>query len=72
MDGIVTRKVEPTTPLEVEYALTPLGRSLLKPIGALAARAAENRITVSEARAKFDKRRESTTAQQGGLQAKTR
>src|SRR6202000_103925 len=48
-DGIVTRKVEPTTPPRVEYALTPLGRSLLKPVRALAAWADENRIAVSEA-----------------------
>ena len=56
-DGIVTRTVEPTTPPSVEYALTPLGRSLLKPIRALAAWAHQNRVAVSEARASFDKER---------------
>jgi DNA-binding HxlR family transcriptional regulator len=55
-DGIVTRTVEPTTPPSVEYALTPLGRSLLKPIEALAAWARENRVAVSEARATFIER----------------
>jgi DNA-binding HxlR family transcriptional regulator len=58
-DGIVTRTVEPTTPPSVEYALTPLGRSLLKPIGALAAWAEQNRAAISQARANFDRARES-------------
>jgi DNA-binding HxlR family transcriptional regulator len=64
-DGIVTRTVEPTTPPSVEYALTPLGRSLLKPIRALAAWADENRLAVSEARVKFDKGQESAHAKAG-------
>jgi DNA-binding HxlR family transcriptional regulator len=55
-DGIVTRTVGPTTPPSVEYALTPLGRSLLKPIEALAAWARENQVAVSEARATFSQR----------------
>jgi DNA-binding HxlR family transcriptional regulator len=58
-DGIVTRTVEPTTPPSVEYALTPLGRSLLKPIGALAAWAEQNRAAISQARANFDRARKS-------------
>ena len=57
-DGIVTRTVEPTTPPSVEYALTPLGRSLLKPIRALAAWAEQNRTAIAEARANFDNARE--------------
>ena len=57
-DGIVTRTVEPTTPPSVEYALTPLGRSLLKPIRALAAWAEQNRTAIAEARANFDKAHE--------------
>ena len=58
-DGIVTLTVEPTTPPSVEYALTPLGRSLLDQIRALATWAEENRMAISEARARFDKARES-------------
>ncbi|HEY0683013.1 MAG TPA: helix-turn-helix domain-containing protein [Steroidobacter sp.] len=36
-DGLVTRKVLPTTPIGVEYAITPLGHSLRQPFEALCA-----------------------------------
>jgi DNA-binding HxlR family transcriptional regulator len=36
-DGLVRRTVYATTPPSVEYALTPLGRTLTEPLGALAA-----------------------------------
>ena len=35
-DGMVARTVHPTVPPQVEYALTPLGRSLAGPVMALA------------------------------------
>lgn len=35
-DNLVTRTVHPTVPPSVEYDLTPLGRSLLEPVSALA------------------------------------
>nr|WP_292837638.1 helix-turn-helix domain-containing protein [Mesorhizobium sp.] len=53
-DGLVTRTVKPTTPPEVEYALTALGRSIAGPIGALGAWAAENRDHMRAARNAFD------------------
>ncbi|MDE2029366.1 MAG: helix-turn-helix transcriptional regulator, partial [Alphaproteobacteria bacterium] len=34
-DGILTRTVFPVVPPRVDYALTPLGRDLLKPVQAL-------------------------------------
>lgn len=53
-DGLVARTVKPTTPPEVEYALTELGRSIAGPIGALGAWAAENRNRMRAARNAFD------------------
>ncbi|MGS1096113.1 winged helix-turn-helix transcriptional regulator [Aquamicrobium terrae] len=53
-DGLVSRTVRPTTPPEVEYALTALGRSIAVPIGALGDWAAENRAALRAARAAFD------------------
>jgi DNA-binding HxlR family transcriptional regulator len=54
-DGLVTRKVIPTSPLGVEYELTPLGRDLLQPVSALGAWAIRNQGKIEQARAKFDK-----------------
>src|SRR6266446_1938179 len=53
-DGLVTRTVYPTIPPRVEYALTPLGCTLIAPLIALADWATENQGTVEKARAKFD------------------
>jgi DNA-binding HxlR family transcriptional regulator len=53
-DGLVTRSVEPTTPPRVDYALTPLGRTLLDPIRALAAWAGEHRVAIQNARNRYD------------------
>lgn len=53
-DGLVSRTVKPTTPPEVEYALTTLGRSIAVPIGALGDWAADNRSRLRDARAAFD------------------
>ncbi|MGB3831897.1 MAG: helix-turn-helix domain-containing protein [Mesorhizobium sp.] len=53
-DGLVSRTVRPTTPPEVEYALTALGRSIAVPIAALGVWAAENRGELRAARAAFD------------------
>ncbi|MBK1787736.1 winged helix-turn-helix transcriptional regulator [Prauserella cavernicola] len=49
-DGLVHREVFPTVPPSVEYSLTPLGRSLLVPLSALADWAVEHRGDIAAAR----------------------
>ncbi|MDJ1158474.1 helix-turn-helix domain-containing protein [Chelatococcus sp. SYSU_G07232] len=49
-DGFVSRTVEPTIPPRVDYALTPLGRSLLGPLVSLVEWADENHAAVWAAR----------------------
>ena len=53
-DGLVTRTVLPTIPPRVDYALTPLGRSLLDPVGALTSWAREHHACIEAARRRFD------------------
>lgn len=53
-DGLIRRTVRPTTPPEVEYALTELGQSIAVPIAALGQWAAANRSGLAEARRAFD------------------
>lgn len=53
-DGLVTRTVYPAVPPRVEYALTPLGQSLLEPIGHLARWAHEHADEMAAARLAFD------------------
>lgn len=53
-DGLVTRTVTPSVPPRVDYALTPLGRTLIGPICALADWAVANQEAVDEARVNFD------------------
>jgi len=55
-DGLVTRTVFPEIPPRVDYELTKLGKTLLEPIEALAAWAAQYRTAIQAARDKFDKR----------------
>ena len=57
-DGLVTRTVYPTIPPRVEYALTPLGCTLIEPLVALADWGAKNQAAVEKARAKFDAARD--------------
>jgi DNA-binding HxlR family transcriptional regulator len=55
-DGMVTRTMFPTTPPQVEYALTDLGRSLSKPVVALGTWAQEHMTQIDAARSRFDRR----------------
>ncbi|WP_258551927.1 winged helix-turn-helix transcriptional regulator [Paracoccus versutus] len=56
-DGIVERIVTPTIPPRVDYALTPLGTTLLGPLQALQSWAIENEVAVEAARARYRERR---------------
>jgi DNA-binding HxlR family transcriptional regulator len=53
-DGLVRRTVRPTTPPEVEYALTELGHSIAVPVAALGLWAVNNRDALKAARSWFD------------------
>lgn len=55
-DGLVSRTAHPSIPPRVDYALTPLGRSLAVPVKALGAWALDNADAVDAARADFDNR----------------
>ena len=59
-DGIVTRTVYPVVPPHVEYALTPLGASLLRPLAAICRWAEERLPEVTRARRAHDKGAERT------------
>jgi DNA-binding HxlR family transcriptional regulator len=53
-DGIVSRTVTPSIPPRVDYELTPLGHSLLKPVTALSDWALENVEAIHSAQSRFD------------------
>ena len=53
-DGYVNRRVYPTSPPTVEYWLTPMGQSLLEPMGNLVVWANGHFDKVMAARKRFD------------------
>ena len=53
-DGLVNRTVTPSIPPRVDYELTELGHSLLKPITALTEWALEHVAEIHQAQARFD------------------
>jgi DNA-binding HxlR family transcriptional regulator len=55
-DGLIVRKVFPTVPPRVDYALTPLGQTLLSVVVQLRDWATGNSAEIGEARAQFDAR----------------
>ncbi|MEU6857762.1 helix-turn-helix domain-containing protein [Glycomyces sp. NPDC046736] len=52
-DGLVHREVFPTNPPSVEYRLTPLGRTLLDPLSALAEWAVEHAGDIAASRSSY-------------------
>ncbi len=55
-DGLISRTVRPTVPPQVEYALTPLGRSLSEPVFQLDQWAWKNADAIREQRRHYDGR----------------
>jgi DNA-binding HxlR family transcriptional regulator len=55
-DGILTRTIHPVIPPRVEYALTPMGRTLLDTIGQLVTWADSHLPEIEAARAAYDAR----------------
>jgi DNA-binding HxlR family transcriptional regulator len=55
-NGLVTRTVLPTTPIGVEYAITPLGVSLQVPFEALYAWAIDHAGDLEEAHTNYERR----------------
>lgn len=53
-DGMVLRKVTPTTPPQVEYSLTELGKDLSIPVGQLAMWAVSHLDTINVHRKRYD------------------
>ena len=53
-DGLLTRTVHPAVPPRVEYALTPLGHSLLAAVTALGKWAFANEAEITAARKRYD------------------
>ena len=56
-DGLVTRTVYAQVPLKVEYALTPLGRTLCEPLAAIRLWAETHIGSITEAQAAYESRR---------------
>jgi len=53
-DGLVSRTVMPTTPPQVEYALTELGHSLCRPLDVLSTWANDSQPLIRAARERYD------------------
>jgi len=56
-DGLVTRTAYPVIPPRVDYSLTPLGRTLREPLGALSIWTEQHMDDVRAAQRAFDARR---------------
>ncbi len=58
-NGLVARRVIATSPVAVEYALTPLGRTLQQPFQAVYAWTVDHLPEIEQAKLDFDRRKES-------------
>jgi len=58
-DGLITRTLYPTIPPRVDYELTDLGTTLLKPVMALVNWANDNQLAIAQAHERFDEKPES-------------
>ena len=58
-DGLITRTMYPSIPPRVDYELTEMGRTLLKPVMALVNWANENQFAIAQAQERFDEKPES-------------
>jgi DNA-binding HxlR family transcriptional regulator len=67
-DGIVNRTLYPEIPPRTEYALTPLGKTLLEAVSTFVRWAEEHVDTIDAARAEYDSR----TAAEAGVPAGAR
>lgn len=61
-DGLVSRAVTPSIPPRVDYALTDLGRSLLRPLSALSEWALEHVGAIHAAQERYDGERDESLA----------
>lgn len=68
-DGLISRKVTPSVPPRVDYALTELGRDLLVPVSALGQWAIAHQPCIEAARTQFDAREAAETPQQERVSA---
>ena len=57
-DGLVVRTIHPTIPPRVEYALTPMGSTLTRPLFALYEWTMEHRPAIAEARKTYARKSE--------------
>jgi DNA-binding HxlR family transcriptional regulator len=55
-NGMIVRRVLPTSPIGVEYSLTPLGESLREPFGRLYDWTVENAIEIQARQEEYDRR----------------
>jgi len=54
-DGLVQRTLYPTVPPRIESVLTPVGRTLLEPVSALATWAQRHRADIQRARDAYER-----------------